>query len=127
MNTKIHLMYRDADNYKAMCSVVLPGAITQEQHQKVSQHLSDGIFVIAEEVGLPDPAEKFAQRYDYPTESDHVWTTMCDWEPGSTASSMHTAEEVSEGYTNLPIETLVQRIMAAPKDECAAMARLGML
>lgn len=81
MNTKLNLLYRDANNYKTYHVEVLPGAITEDQLRVVSAKLDEGIFLIAEQVGLPTPSFLAVGTAGWPSKrDDHVFTTLADFE-----------------------------------------------
>lgn len=81
MNTKLCLLYRDANNFKTYRSEVLVGAITVEQLDTLSAHLEDGVFLIAEQVGLPTPSFSAVGSAGWPRKrDDHVYTTLADFE-----------------------------------------------
>lgn len=69
MNTKIELLYRDADNYKKFSSCILLGEMSQQQEEKIRARLYDGEFLIPSAVGL------FGERFGEETEADHPWFT----------------------------------------------------
>lgn len=79
-NTRIDLSYR-SESGKANSTAILPGAITQETLDKITELLIDGYQVIAEQVGLPSPLEEMLQDMD-PDETDHVLTSLSAWESG---------------------------------------------
>ena len=81
-NTLITLKYVDENNYKESINYVLKGEITDEQLNEIAEHLEDGECIIAEEIGLPTPALQFAEKYDFPTEDDHVFTTIQEFQSG---------------------------------------------
>lgn len=81
MNTKLNLLYRDASNYKTYHAEVLSGAITVEQLAAISAKLDDGVFLIAEQVGLPTPSFIDVGNAGWPKrQEDHVFTTLADFE-----------------------------------------------
>lgn len=114
-NTELFLMYRDADNYKAHITVVLAGAITDEQIAAIKPKLSDGYFIIAEQVGLPTPSFEFRGYDNWPNEDcDHVYTTWGDFEDGiPVAVEMLTDEEPT---IELTVDQLVANILAVSWD-----------
>lgn len=93
-NTKLHLLYVDGANYKTSLTVVLAGAITNEQIAAIKPKLDRGIMVIAEQIGLPTPSFNFRGKDGWPSdELDHVFTTLQDFKDFS---------EVQDGDENLP-------------------------
>lgn len=73
MNTRISYLYRDADNYKNMNEVVIPGSISDDQIKIILDCLYDGEFFIPEQVGLPE------ERFGSWTEADHCWFEMAKY------------------------------------------------
>jgi len=123
MNTKIELMYRDGDNYKAFITVVVSGVITDEQTATMQEGLTDGHFIIAEQVGLPTPSEAFMGLDSFPSESDHVYTTVCEfYENEPDASDLHTTDSPT---IDMDVGELVRRIDEADWDVGVEMERLG--
>lgn len=123
MNTKLELMYRDQDNYKKSMYVVLAGAISKNQIGVISENLEDGMFVICDQLGLPTPSEKLSADYEFPTGSDHVWTTLADFEDGEPSPEMlHSSDEATIDMT---IDDLVSRIKNVSWNVCTEIARLG--
>lgn len=80
MNTQLNLTYRDASNYKASSTVVLKGEITQELIDAITQNLEEGCMIIADQVGLPTPAEQLYAEFGGPGEDDHVFTAIEQWD-----------------------------------------------
>ncbi|WP_060059903.1 hypothetical protein [Burkholderia ubonensis] len=120
LNTQINLMYRDGDNHKEVLSEVVSGAISQEQVAQISEHLEDGIFLIAEQVGLPTPSFLYCGKYRWPTKSDHVFTTWLDFEEAQDDGLSSPAAEAmltdKAPTLDLNIDTLVARILSAKWD-----------
>lgn len=54
MNTKIHYLYRDADNYKVHNSCVIKGVLTPEQINVILSCCDAGEYFIPNQVGLPE-------------------------------------------------------------------------
>lgn len=110
MNTKINLMYRDGDNYKAYKEVVLAGAITAPQIASIKSKLDDGEYLIANQVGLPTPREELIGKYGFDEHTDHVYTTMSDFFDGvPTVESMLTDDAPTEDFS---IDELAARFKA---------------
>lgn len=66
MNTKIHYLYRDADNYKVHNSCVIKGVLTPEQINVILSCCDAGEYFIPNQVGLPERKfEKFAPQVDH--------------------------------------------------------------
>lgn len=107
MNTKIHYLYRDADNYKQHNEFVVRGEMTENDIDSILSCLYEGEYFVPELVGLP--CERFT---DY-TEADHpfceldetsfeptdeepteVWSErLCSWEEGLSAEELVDAFE----------------------------------
>ena len=68
MNTKIHYLYRDADNYKVHNSCVIKGVLTPEQINVILSCCDAGEYFIPNQVGLPE--RKF-EKID--PQVDHCW------------------------------------------------------
>jgi hypothetical protein len=120
MNTKLSLIYRDADNYSASKDVVITGEITQQQIDKIKENLVDGCFIIAHQVGLPTPSENFGGMDNYPNwEIDHVYTMLFDGKP--TSEQLHTAEVATIDMT---IDELAKNISITSWDINAELNRL---
>ena len=68
MNTKIHYLYRDADNYKVHNSCVIKGVLTPEQINVILSCCDAGEYFIPNQVGLPE--RKF-EKFD--PQVDHCW------------------------------------------------------
>lgn len=83
MNTKLHLLYRDGDNYKRWMEVVLAGELDAEALALIESKL-DQAFCIAHQVGLPTPSFGFRGMDGWPNEEiDHVYTTLIAFEDGA--------------------------------------------
>lgn len=76
MNTLLQLNYADASNHKKDIELVLEGEITVDQIATIASKLNEGESIIAHQVGLPTPSEKFDEDFDFPTADDHVWTDI---------------------------------------------------
>lgn len=68
MNTKIHYLYRDADNYKMPNRCVISGEMTEAQIAQIMDCLDEGEYFIPCQVGLPE--ERF-EKTD--PQADHCW------------------------------------------------------
>lgn len=68
-NTQITYMYRDASNWKQFETVVLAGAMSQEDIDLIISKLEDGDLFIPEQVGLP----RLQFRWPTLNEDDHVY------------------------------------------------------
>lgn len=119
MNTKLALMYRDGENYKSYLTEIIRGAITPEQLKAISDCLGDGIFIIAEQVGLPTPSFELMGNDSWPNESfDHVFTTLLAFEDAlddgkdyPDASSMHT---YAPATLDMDVAEFTAKVCAAP-------------
>ena len=66
MNTKIHYLYRDADNYKVHNSCVIKGVLTPEQINVILSCCDAGEYFIPNQVGLPERKfEKIDPQVDH--------------------------------------------------------------
>ena len=108
MNTLIHYLYRDANNYKAHHEIIVRGAVT---FADVTPFLDSGEFFIPSQVGLPDLQSKLGQ----PTDDDHVWhhLTLEDFTP--------TSEPPTVKLTARDLRTRFRRAHATGWDISAAM------
>lgn len=123
MNTQLALMYRDASNYKISLDVVLAGVLSEPDIAEIKNKLVDGQFVIAHQIGLPTPSVRFASKYSFPTEDDHVYTTLSDFEDETpTPQSLITDDD----QILMSTSDFMARIRAVVWDEGAEMQRLGM-
>lgn len=127
-NTKLNLLYVDAANYKTSLTVVLAGAITDEQIAAIKPKLDYGTGIIAEQVGLPTPSFNSRGNDGWPSDDvDHVFTTLLDFEDFQVsqdanedlpaASEMLTDDAPSLGVT---IGSLVSNILAVESWDVAA-------
>ena len=123
INTKLNLMYRDGDNYKAFLNVVVAGAITAPQIAQIRTGLDDGEFIIANQVQLPTPSFNFRGQDNWPNEElDHVWTTLPDFEGDLKPTELHTQAPPTEH--NITIEQLAAAIATAKWDVAAEWDRM---
>ena len=51
MNTRIHYLYRDADNYKVQNECVILGEMTEEQEQRIIACLDEKEYFVPSRVG----------------------------------------------------------------------------
>lgn len=118
MNTRIHYLYRDANNYKQSQTVVIAGVLT---FAEIKDALQDGEHFIPSQVGLPDPQLLWGEDgYSFPSEDDHVYCELTeeDFEfTNNCPTELLTAEDVREGFS------LAKR---DGWDVLAAMERLGL-
>lgn len=68
MNTKIHYLYRDANNYKVQNSCVIKGVLTPDQINVILGCCDAGEYFIPNQVGLPE--RKFE---NFEPQADHCW------------------------------------------------------
>lgn len=111
-NTRLRYGYRDASNYKQVGEEVFPGTVTDEDLARLVEHLDDGCWFIAEQVGLPDLRELWPSEVD----DDHIWHELDpteDIEPTDDAPTR--SETVGE---------FVDRFVATVWDVDAAVERL---
>jgi hypothetical protein len=72
VNTVIHYMYRDADNYKQTAKVVFSGEINKEDLGHLMRSLRDGDkSFIPGQVNLPDLQERMLSGWK--EDADHPW------------------------------------------------------
>lgn len=104
-NTRIKIEY-NGPHEKAEQTVILPGAITQDQVATIRDNLmSQGDCLIAHAVGLPTPSES---TRNFPQAEDHPYSQLADWsviEPS--AGQLLTTDTPT---TDLSIDDLVDRI-----------------
>lgn len=75
-NTRIEVMYRDADNYKEFKSFVLAGRLDVAQAEHIGRTLNDGEFFLPTQVGLPALMGEFSHGAGWDEQSDHPWHTI---------------------------------------------------
>tara|TARA_B100002003_G_scaffold238589_1_gene256999 strand:+ start:860 stop:1270 length:411 start_codon:yes stop_codon:yes gene_type:complete len=125
-NTSLKLMYRDEDNNKTFLDIVLAGLITDEQIKSVQSVMDDECQIIAKQVGLPTPSETLSEAYPFPTEADHVWTTVFAFEDTTPrAADLHTLAPVTS--PSMTVEEFVNNMLAIECwDETTEVERLGL-
>lgn len=121
-NTKLELMYRDGDNYKTFLDYILTGPITEAQIAELKSLLTDGCDVIANEVGLPTPAEGMFVDYE-PSEQDHPYTTLVALDCAKPNLSDFLTCDPAD--TDLTVDELIIEVRAAKWNEMAEIERLG--
>lgn len=93
MNTRIHYLYRDADNYKVQNECVILGEMTGEQEQRIIACLDEEEYFVPSRVGMPE------RKFDTETDSDHPWF---EWErieeTGQKSTLEITAEELVKRF-----------------------------
>ncbi|WP_425953111.1 hypothetical protein [Ralstonia pseudosolanacearum] len=83
-NTKLELVYCDADNCQVRETVVLSGVLSQVEIVMLARKLQEGDKIIAHQVGLPTPSLQQRGNGDWPNEKiDHVFTTLEAFEGGA--------------------------------------------
>lgn len=107
LNTQIDFLYADASNYKVGTTVVVEGAVTEEQKAAILDCRDDGEYFIPSMVGLP------GTRFDRETEDDHPWFTLQE-----DAFSLTIAEPTEE----LHIDELAERFQKAKLNNWGQMA-----
>ncbi|ONF42504.1 hypothetical protein BTO32_14925 [Marinobacter lutaoensis] len=125
MNTRIELLYRSA-SAKEWLTVILPGAITQQQVNTISDSLTMDTCFIPAQVGLPSPLEESIRQGELSgvTEDDHVWTSLEDWLEGTpNAEDLHTEEPPT---IELPVEEFADRVSTAKWDLVKEHRRMEM-
>ena len=66
-------MYRDAGNFKAFGTIILQGTLETIDQELLRSRLSDGEFIIAEQVGVPPLYTELYRWSGGATNSDHCW------------------------------------------------------
>lgn len=123
MNTILRLKYSDASNYKQSLDVILSGVITADQIQTLERKLEMGSDIIAHQVGLPTPSEQFDENFDFPTEDDHVWTSIEQFEEGTTDVNDFDTEK--EPTVDMTVDQFMERVEAVDSwDLMAEIERL---
>jgi len=124
MNSQFDLEYRDASNYRASVTVVVKGEINQDQIDKISRNLEDGMFIIAHQVGLPTPAEQLHHEFGT-SDDDHVFTVIEQWEADQPTIADFLTEEPAT--IEMTVDELAEKIASASWDISAEMDRQGLL
>ena len=118
-NTRLELSYSCA-SANSHQTVVLHGAITQEQIDRISDKLIDGYQVVAPQVALPSPLEKALEAGDIPgyDETDHPLTDLSDWaEEKPTAASLHTHDAPTVPMSVADLTRAIETVSWNPMDE----------
>lgn len=79
MWTELEYMYRDAGNYKAYGTVLLSGSIDPSDRRDIVSKMDDGLYFIAEQVGLPTLYHELEKWSSGPTRDDHCWHEFLDF------------------------------------------------
>ena len=80
-NTRIHLMYRDASNYKHTAELVVAGTFDDAAVARAEAALDRGVWLVvpqfAEHLGgyVPDPRQMMLERYAE-CDDDHCWVEL---------------------------------------------------
>lgn len=98
MNTRLTYLYRDADNYKKLNTIVIAGEMSEKQQQTILSCLMDGEHFIPSVVGLPE------ERFGSWTEADHIWFEL---EAG------FATQTESKAQLKITTQELVDRFLAA--------------
>lgn len=122
MGVRIELMYRDGDNHKTFDSVLLKGAIDADQIRSIASLCDEGCRVIANEIGLPTPAEKMLAEYGE-SGADHVFTTLEQWEERLPEPEELHANEPEPRF-GITVGQLIDQLRQAPWDIGKEMMRL---
>lgn len=72
-NLIFEYQYRDASNYKVQGELLLTGALSLEQKNRIMNKFEDKEFFIAEQIGVPPLYNMLYEFSDGPTSDDHVW------------------------------------------------------
>lgn len=77
MNTAVNFVYRDAENNKYYGGHVFAGEVTLEQAERIQKTLYDGVFFIAEQVGI-EPVYPWlcGESSGYYHDIDHPYMTL---------------------------------------------------
>lgn len=125
MNTLITLKYVDANNCKSLVDFVLSGSITDAQLSTIAKKLDEGECIIADQIGLPTPSRQMAERFDFPTESDHVWTTIEEFQAG-VPKAKDLMTELEPSLPDYTVDVFVTSITGIDSwDEVSEMSRVG--
>lgn len=73
MWTEFEYMYRDAGNYKARDAILVSGSLTPTDRHEIISKMDDGLYFIAEQVGLPTLYHQLEKWSGGPTNDDHCW------------------------------------------------------
>lgn len=125
-NTKLELVYCDASSCQVRECVVVGGAISERQIALIAEKLQGGQF-IAHQVGLPTPSLQQRGNGGWPSEIDHVFTSLEAFENGtpSLGAAMLTVDEPTH---DISIDELVERFTAVSSwDERGEWDRLKAL
>lgn len=123
MNTGLQLQYYDESGYSQSIDVILRGEITSSQIKTIGMSLNEGDSIIAEQVGLPTPSEQFASEFEFPTDNDHVWTTINEFRDGEpVAENMLTDGEPN---IDMSVDQFIESLQQVNWDIGGEMERLG--
>ncbi|HAS6097065.1 MULTISPECIES: hypothetical protein [Vibrio] len=120
-NTKLTVLYRDADNYKAINQFILEGRMTEAQFNKLA---GEGEDFVANELGLKNPALQFSGYDSFPNvETDHGVNTLEEVEMGFNHVKQHCfTDELPT--TDMTVEQFVAAYVESAKDYDAEFQRL---
>lgn len=128
LNTKLTLSYCDADGWKKHLEVVVAGKITTRHVEDIRSNLFDSEFLLAHQVGLPNPQLVEVEGDDFPCASDHALVEikeindLVDIGKGSLAA-LHTSEEPT---VDINIDQLAKNIKKAEWDFDSELEHLGL-
>lgn len=80
-NTRVHLLYRDASNYKQPAEMVVAGTFDDAAASRVEAALDHGKWLIVPQLAarlgaeVPDPREKMLSLYQE-NDDDHCWVEL---------------------------------------------------
>lgn len=98
-NTRIHVEYRDADNYKIHAEIFVTGRLTGEQADAMRRNLVDSMFFVPTAIGLPHLLERAGQDE---SEADHPYHTIGELEPADSPRAddliPHGALSTADGF-----------------------------
>lgn len=107
-NTKLVLLYRDGVDEERALVVILEGAIDEGQLALLKAKLEEGEYLIADQVGLPTPAEQMRGQDEWPNgQIDNVFTRITNVLDEQAAEALWTNEPPSIA---LHIDELVARM-----------------
>ena len=115
MNTVINYMYRDANNYKYICKVIVKGELTYDQLKPYLSNV-DGDGFCPEDVGLPHPGAKYASGFPGP--ADHCW---CELDEDDVTPTKRAPTTLKGGA--ITAQQLLERFKKASEDDWPAQTK----
>jgi len=74
------LLYKDGGCNNAPTTVILSGELQASDVNVMAKVLNEDKYLIVHQVGLPIPSETLAEDFDFPTEDDHVWSYLNEFD-----------------------------------------------